>query len=56
LISYPTLEELAIAPVEDIAKILQPLGLFFRAERLSRTAQILAEKHQKKYQNQKQNY
>ncbi len=31
---YPTLERLAIADVEDIAQLLQPLGLFFRAERL----------------------
>lgn len=42
---YPTLEKLAIAPVENIAKILQPLGLFFRAERLSETAKIIIEKY-----------
>ncbi len=45
LIQYPTLDKLAIAPVEDIAKLLQPLGLFFRAERLSKTAQIIREKY-----------
>ena len=32
---YPTVEKLAIAPVEELAELLQPLGLFFRAERLS---------------------
>ncbi len=41
---YPTLDQLAIAPVEDIAQLLQPLGLFFRAERLSQTARIINEK------------
>ena len=46
LAQYPTVEHLAIAEVGDIAKILQPLGLFFRAERLSQTAQIVIEKHQ----------
>ena len=40
---YPTLNRLAIANVEDIAKLLQPLGLFFRAERLSQTAKIILE-------------
>ncbi len=45
LIQYPTLDKLAIAPVEDIAKLLQPLGLFFRAERLSETAKIIREKY-----------
>ena len=46
LTRYPTLEELAIAEAEDIAKLLQPLGLFFRAERLSQTAQIIVEKYE----------
>ena len=45
LFRYPTLDKLAIAPVEDIAKLLQPLGLFFRAERLSQTAKIIREKY-----------
>ena len=40
---YPTLDKLADAKLEDIATILQPLGLFFRAERLSQTAKILVE-------------
>lgn len=42
---YPTLSELALASVEEIAEILNPLGLFFRAERLAKTTQILLEKY-----------
>lgn len=45
LTQYPTLEKLAIAEVKDIAKLLQPLGLFFRAERLSETAKIIVDKY-----------
>ncbi len=48
LTQYPTLEKLAYAPVGDIAKLLQPLGLFFRAERLSQTARIITEKYKGK--------
>ena len=51
LIQYPTLKELAIADVKDIAEILQPLGLFFRAERLSQTAKTIIEQHQEKIPN-----
>ena len=40
---YPTLAELAVAEVTEIAQLLQPLGLFFRAERLSKTAKIISE-------------
>jgi A/G-specific adenine glycosylase len=38
---YPTLPDLAAANLDDIAKILKPLGLFFRAERLQQCAQIV---------------
>ena len=48
LTRYPTLEKLAIAPVDRIAKLLQPLGLFFRVERLSETAKIIIEKYEGK--------
>ncbi|HEY9768561.1 MAG TPA: A/G-specific adenine glycosylase, partial [Coleofasciculaceae cyanobacterium] len=48
LTEYPTVERLAIASVEDVAKLLQPLGLFFRAERLSETAKIIIEKYEGK--------
>lgn len=40
---YPSLNKLADAKLEDIRTILQPLGLFFRADRLSQTAKILVE-------------
>ena len=46
LTRYPSLNELAIAEVKDIAAILQPLGLFFRAKRLSQTAQTIVAQHQ----------
>ncbi len=42
---YPTLNELTTATVEDIATLLKPLGLFFRAERLWQTAQIVREQY-----------
>ncbi|MDJ0596114.1 MAG: helix-hairpin-helix domain-containing protein [Pleurocapsa sp. MO_226.B13] len=45
LTQYPTLERLAIATVDDIADLLQPLGLFFRAKRLSETARIINQKY-----------
>jgi A/G-specific adenine glycosylase len=45
LTRYPTLEDLAIADVRDISELLQPLGLFFRAERLLRTARIIKDKY-----------
>ena len=45
LIQYSTLDKLAIAEVDNIAKLLQPLGLFFRAERLLQTAKIIKEKY-----------
>ena len=48
LTRYPTLEKLALAPGGDIAQLLQPLGLFSRAEHLSQTARIIVEKHRGK--------
>jgi A/G-specific adenine glycosylase len=45
---YPTPDKLAQATVEDISKLLKPLGLLFRAERLFQTAQIIVEKYQGK--------
>ena len=48
LARYPTLDKLAKANIEDIAAILQPLGLFFRAERLSQSAQAIQENYQGK--------
>ena len=48
LTRFPTLDKLANANIEDIAAILQPLGLFFRAERLSQTAQVIQENYRGK--------
>ena len=45
LVRYPTLDLLVAADVGDIADLMKPLGLFFRAERLSRTAQAIAERY-----------
>ncbi len=41
LARYPHPETLAVASVEEIAPLLQPLGLFFRAERLCQSIQIV---------------
>lgn len=48
LTRYPTVSELAIAEVAELAELLQPLGLFFRAERLSETARIITEQYKEK--------
>lgn len=40
---YPTLRTLAEAPVEEIANILKPLGLHYRADRLHQTAHSIVE-------------
>ena len=45
---YPTVEKLALAKVDALAQLLQPLGLFSRVERLSQTAKIIVGKHQGK--------
>lgn len=42
---YPDLPSLAEAPLEDIAELLQPLGLHFRATRLQEAVRIIVEKH-----------
>jgi A/G-specific adenine glycosylase len=43
---YPTIQDLAAANLEDVAKILKPLGLFFRAERLQQCAEIVISQYQ----------
>ena len=48
LTHYPTLDKLATAKVEDIEKLLQPLGLLFRGKRLFATARIITEKYKGK--------
>lgn len=45
---YPSLRDLAAANLEDIANLLKPLGLFFRAERLQQCAEIVIRQYQGK--------
>ena len=42
---YPTLNALALTPVEEVVFLLQPLGLHFRAERLCQSVHIVLESH-----------
>jgi A/G-specific adenine glycosylase len=52
---YPTLTDLAAAELEEVAKILEPLGLFFRAQRLQDCSQIIIKDYEGKVpQDQKQ--
>lgn len=44
---YPTLQSLTVASLEEISDLLQPLGLFFRAERLYQSAIILQDRYSK---------
>ena len=48
---YPSLEDLAAANLADITKILKPLGLFFRAERLQQCAEIILNRYDGKIPN-----
>ena len=45
LARYPYVKALAAAPVAEVAPILQPLGLFSRAERLCEFAQLVESKY-----------
>lgn len=45
LTRYPDIKTISDAQIEEIAELLTPLGLHFRAERLHRSAQIILEKH-----------
>lgn len=42
---YPNLASLAATPLEDVASLLQPLGLRFRASRLCETVRVLMEQY-----------
>ncbi|HBK63411.1 MAG TPA: hypothetical protein DD000_07785, partial [Cyanobacteria bacterium UBA11166] len=42
---YPSVTSLAAAPVAEVAKILQPLGLHFRAKRLRESAQLIVKNY-----------
>lgn len=42
---YPTLADLAAAPAAEVAALLQPLGLFFRAEKLRDSVRVILENY-----------
>ncbi len=42
---YPTLADLAAAPAGEVASLLQPLGLFFRAQKLRESVQVILENY-----------
>ncbi|MGF1488888.1 MAG: A/G-specific adenine glycosylase [Prochloraceae cyanobacterium] len=46
---YPKVETLASANMTEAAEILKPLGLFFRAERLLRSAQMIVDRYQGRF-------
>jgi A/G-specific adenine glycosylase len=48
LATYPTIDDLAAAELEDVAKILAPLGLFFRSQRLQDCARIILSEYEGK--------
>jgi len=43
---YPTLSDLAAAPAAEVASLLQPLGLFFRAQKLRELVLVILEHYQ----------
>jgi len=45
LARYPEVTALAAAPVADVAPLLRPLGLYFRAERLCQAARAIVQHH-----------
>ena len=45
---YPTIKDLAAANLDNVAQLLKPLGLFFRAVRLQQCAQIIISQYQGK--------
>lgn len=42
---YPTLKDLAAASIEEVASILQPLGLHLRSDRLSQSVKVILEQY-----------
>jgi A/G-specific adenine glycosylase len=48
---YPTLVDLSAASVEEVAEIFKPLGLFFRAQRLMLSVEIVREQYAGKIPN-----
>ena len=45
---YPTIQDLAAANLDNVAQLLKPLGLFFRAVRLQQCAQIIISQYEGK--------
>jgi A/G-specific adenine glycosylase len=45
LTQYPTLKDLATASVAEIASLLKPLGLHFRADRLYQSVRVMSEQY-----------
>ncbi|MBW4618819.1 MAG: A/G-specific adenine glycosylase [Cyanosarcina radialis HA8281-LM2] len=45
---YPSLKDLAVAPTAEVAEIMQPLGLHFRADRLCQSVGIIIDRYQGK--------
>ncbi len=45
LTKYPNIKALATGNIEEIAAILQPLGLLFRASRLSQSANTIVDRY-----------
>ncbi|MFN6539686.1 MAG: A/G-specific adenine glycosylase [Nostoc sp. EkiNYC01] len=45
LFKYPTLDQLVKASINELREMLEPLGLFFRAERLQQSAGIILEQY-----------
>ncbi|WP_445172587.1 hypothetical protein [Microcoleus sp.] len=43
---YPTLSDLAAVPAAEVASLLQPLGLFFRAQKLRESVLVILEHYQ----------
>ena len=43
---YPPLSDLAAAPAAEVASLLQPLGLFFRAQKLRESVLVILENYQ----------
>lgn len=45
LLKYPKINELAVANIEALEKIIAPIGLKYRAVRLKKTAEIICSQH-----------
>src|ERR1700753_828280 len=46
LVAYPTVQDLAAAPLDDVLKMWEGLGYYSRARNLHRAAQIVTTQHE----------